>query len=374
MLHAVIMAGGSGTRFWPLSRRQLPKQFLTFAGDRTLIQDAAGRCPPVVTPDRTWVVTNAAHAAETARQLPDIPASQILVEPCGRNTAPCIGLAAIQLLAVDPDATMLVMPADHVIQPAAMFQQAVREAVALVEREPYSLILFGIEPTQPATGYGYIQRGEPVPMPASDGASPFSPRDKAASGWPTFRVLSFQEKPNQLTAARYAASGDYYWNCGIFVWRAQAILDALATFAPEITARLKRLRAGIGTPEWSALLEAEFPEMPSISIDYAVLEKTSHVCVLEAPFDWDDVGSWQALPRLLSSDREGNTTVGRVCGIDTTGCIVRSTDDHLVATIGVKDLIIVHTPTATLVADKRDESSVRQLIAELERRGLTEYL
>ena len=374
MLHAVIMAGGSGTRFWPLSRRRLPKQFLKFAGDRTLIQDAAGRCPPVVTPDRTWVVTNAAHAEETARQLPDIPASQILVEPCGRNTAPCIGLAAIQLLAVDPDATMLVMPADHVIQPAGMFQQAVREAEALVAREPCSLILFGIEPTQPATGFGYIQRGEPVPMPASDGASSCGPRDGAASGWPTFRVQSFQEKPNQLTAARYVASGEYYWNCGIFVWRAQAILDALATFAPEITSRLKRLRAGIGSPEWPELLDAVFPEMPSISIDYAVLEKTSHVCVLEAPFDWDDVGSWQALPRLLSSDRDGNTTAGQVCGIDSTGCIVRTTDDHLVATIGVKDLIIVHTPTATLVADKRDESSVKQLIAELERRGLTEYL
>ena len=374
MLHAVIMAGGSGTRFWPLSRRQLPKQFLKFAGDRTLIQDAAKRCPPVVTSDRTWVVTNAAHAVETSRQLPDVPASQILVEPCGRNTAPCIGLAAIQLLAVDPDATMLVMPADHVIQPAGMFQQAVREAEALVTREPCSLILFGIEPTQPATGFGYIQRGEPVQMPAADGTVSSGSRASAASGWPTFRVRSFQEKPNQLTAARYVASGEYYWNCGIFVWRAQAILDALATFAPEITAPLKRLRAGIGTPEWPELLEAVFPEMPSISIDYAVLEKTSHVCVLEAPFDWDDVGSWQSLPRLLSSDREGNTAVGQVCNIDSTGCIIRSTEDHLVATIGVKDLIVVHTPTATLVADKRDESSIKQLIAELERRGLTEYL
>lgn len=374
MLHAVIMAGGSGTRFWPLSRRQLPKQFLKFAGNHTLIQDAAGRCPPVVTPDRTWVVTNAAHAMETARQLPEVPSSQILVEPCGRNTAPCIGLAAIQLLAVDPDATMLVMPADHVIQPAGMFQRAVREAEALVTREPCSLILFGIEPTQPATGFGYIQRGEPVEMPESDGSSPLGPRGKSASGCPTFRVRGFQEKPNQLTAARYVASGDYYWNCGIFVWRAQAILDALNTFAPEIAIRLKQLRQGIGTPKWHELLEAVFPEMPSISIDYAVLEKTSHVCVLEAPFDWDDVGTWQAMPRLLSSDREGNTTQGLVCNIDSTGCIIHTTDEHLVATVGVKDLIVVHTPTATLVADKRDEGSIKQLIAELEQRGLTEYL
>jgi len=374
MLHAVIMAGGSGTRFWPQSRRLLPKQFLTFAGDRTLIQDAAGRCPPVVTSDRVWVVTNAAHAVETARQLPNVPATQILVEPCGRNTAPCIGLAAIQLLAVDPDATMLVMPADHVIQPAAMFQQAVLAAEDLVAREPCSLVLFGIEPTLPATGFGYIQRGEPVSPPATDTAAGNEPNHSAPSGWPTFRVRSFQEKPNQLTAARYVASGDYYWNCGIFVWRAQAILDALTTFAPEITMRLQRLRSAIGTPEWNELLATEFPLMPSISIDYAVLEKTAHVCVLEAPFDWDDVGSWQALPRLLTPDRDGNTHVGRVCGIDSTGCIVRTTDEHLVATIGVKDLVIVHTPTATLVAHKRDENSLKQLVEELERRGLTDYL
>lgn len=374
MLHAVIMAGGSGTRFWPLSRRKLPKQFLTFAGDHTLIQDAAGRCPPVVTADRTWVVTNAAHAVETARQLPSIPASHILVEPCARNTAPCIGLAAIQLLAIDPDATMLVMPADHVIQPAVMFQQAVREAEALVMREPCSLVLFGIEPTHPATGFGYIQRGEPVPMPEST-PTLFKGRSlTVSSGCPTFRVQSFREKPNQLTAARYVASGEYYWNCGIFVWRAQAILDALETFAPEVMTQLNRLREGLGTAGWPELLEAVFPEMPSISIDYAVLEKTSHVCVLEAPFDWDDVGSWQALPRLLSSDGDGNTTVGQVCGFDTTGCTIRSTEDHLIATVGVKDLIIVHTPTATLVADRRNEDSVKQLIAELERRGLTAYL
>jgi len=374
MLHAVIMAGGSGTRFWPQSRKRHPKQFLTFTGTNSLLQDTVGRCPPVVPVERTWVVANAEHAVEAGRQLPDIAASRILLEPCGRNTAPCIGLAAIQLLAIDPEATMLVMPADHVIQPIAMFQQAVREAEALVEREPCSLVLFGIEPTYPATGFGYIQRGEPVRMTATAAGSTSSAGEESVTGWPTFRVLSFQEKPNQLTAARYAASGEYYWNCGIFVWRAQAILDALATFAPEITQRLNRLRSAIGSPEWAELLETEFPQMPSISIDYAVLEKTSHVCVLEAPFEWDDVGSWQALPRLMQPGGNGNTVEGLVCEVDSSGCIARSTDDHLIALVGVKDLIVVHTPTATLVADKRNEDSIKQLVAELERRGLSEYL
>jgi mannose-1-phosphate guanylyltransferase len=358
MLHAVIMAGGSGTRFWPESRRQLPKQFLRFSGDETLIQEAAGRCCPAISPARTWVVTNAAHASETARQLPGIPEGQILLEPCGRNTAPCIGLAAIQLLAIDRDATMLVTPADHIIQPTAMFQQAVNQAAELVSREPQTLVLFGVEPTYPATGFGYIHRGERV----------------SEVGCPTFKVLEFREKPNQLTAARYSASGEYYWNCGIFVWKAQTILDALAEYTPEIFERLARLQDALGTPAWASVLENEFPAMPSISIDYAVLEKGPPVYVLEAPFDWDDVGSWHALARLNSTDGEGNTLDGLVCPVDSSGCIVRTTGDHLVATIGVKDLIIVHTPTATLVADKRDEGAIKQLIAELERRNLKDYL
>lgn len=359
MLHAVIMAGGTGTRFWPQSRRQMPKQFLRMTGDETLIQQAAHRCQPAIAAQQTWIVTGAAHAVETARQLPDVPSNQILVEPCGRNTAPCIGLAAIQLLASDPDAVMLVMPADHVIQPTAKFQQAVEQAVSLISDEPSTLVLFGVEPDYPATQFGYIQRGERV----------------ATSSCPMYRVKSFQEKPNLLTASRFMATSEYYWNCGIFVWRAQAILEALQEFAPEISERLSRLSKAIESDRWQDVLETEFPQMPSISIDYAVLEKAAgRVSVLEAPFEWDDVGSWHALPRLFSSDRDGNTIDGLCCPIETEGCIVRSSDKHLVATIGLKDLIIVHTPTATLVADKRDEGSLKKLIAELEKKGLTDYL
>ena len=359
MLHAVIMAGGSGTRFWPQSRRELPKQFLRMTGNETLIQQTAGRCQPAISPAHIWVVTGAAHAVETARQLTQIPANQILVEPCGRNTAPCIGLAAIELLASDPDAIMLVTPADHVISPTEKFQQAVAQAVSLIEAEPSTFVLFGVEPTYPSTGFGYIQRGERL----------------VTTSCPTYRVKSFNEKPNQLTAARFMATSEYYWNCGIFVWRAQTILDALKKFSPEIFERLEKIRPGIQTGRAQVLLEREFPLMPSISIDYAVLEKAAdQVCVLEAPFEWDDVGSWQALPRLFPTDGDGNTIDGLCCSVDSSGCIVRSDAEHLIATIGVKDLIIVHTATATLVADKRDEGAIKKLIAELERRGLTAYL
>ena len=356
MLHAVILAGGSGTRFWPQSRRALPKQFLRFGSESTLLQETVARCRAFIPSERTWIVTGSGYSAETARQVPDIPAANILIEPCGRNTAPCIGLAAIQLLVVDPDAVMLVMPADHVIRPAAAFQCVVEQAVAVVERDAESLVLFGAIPTYPATGFGYIQRGDALPNSTG------------------FRVAAFREKPDAATAAEYLASQEFFWNCGLFVWRAATILEQLERHAPQIAERLKRLAAIAGTEAWSEVLAAEFPQMPSVSIDYAVLEKSEHVAVVPATFEWDDVGSWPALSRLLPPDSDGNTIDGIFCGANTSGCIVRSSREHLVATFGVRDLVIVHTADATLVADKHDESALRQLIAELERRGLTEFL
>lgn len=356
MLHAVILAGGSGTRFWPQSRRALPKQFLRFGSDRTLLQETVERCRGFVPPERTWIVTGSAHASETARQVSDICVSNVLIEPFGRNTAPCIGLAAIQLLATDPEAVMLVMPADHVIRPVAEFKRTVEQAVAIVERDPAALVLFGVMPTYPATGFGYIQRGELLPDSIG------------------FRVAAFREKPDTATAAQYLASQGFFWNCGLFVWRAATILEQIEHHAPEIAMRLKRLQTAIGTEHWAESLAAEFPQMPSVSIDYAILEKASGVAVIPATFEWDDVGSWQSLARLLPTDAEGNTIAGQFCGLNSTGCIVRSSDKHLVATFGVNDLIIVQTPDVTLVADKRDENSLRQLIKELEQRGLTEFL
>ena len=356
MLHAVIMAGGSGTRFWPQSRRALPKQFLRFGSDRTLLQKTVDHCRAFVPPERTWIVTGAAHAAETARQVPSIVSENVLIEPCGRNTAPCIGLAAIQLLAADPDAVMLVMPADHVIRPVAEFQRTVERAVDVVTSDSAALLLFGVTPTYPATGFGYIQRGD------------------ALVDSPGFRVASFREKPDAATAARYVVSQEFFWNCGLFVWRAATILEQLERHVPAIFERLQRLRAVVGTERWAESLAAEFPQMPSISIDYSVLEKSQSVCVVPASFEWDDVGSWQSLARLLSSDDEGNTIDGTHCGLNTSGCIIRSSAEHLVATFGVRDLVIVYTPDATLVADKHDENSLRRLIAELEQRGLTNFL
>ncbi|OAI57753.1 mannose-1-phosphate guanyltransferase [Planctomyces sp. SCGC AG-212-M04] len=353
MLHAVIMAGGSGTRFWPASRQAFPKQFLTLAGERSLIQSTSDRCVSWIPAERQWVVTNAAQADETRRQLPNLPANHILVEPCARNTAPCVALAAAHLLKEDPDAVMLLLPADHVIQPLEAFEKAGKQGQALVEADRNRLVLFGVTPTFPSTGYGYIERGSVLD----------------AKG-PAYNVAAFREKPDRTTAEKYLKAGTFYWNCGIFIWSARRILDAIAAYEPEMGALTGDVAKTIGTSKYETTLRDLFPKMKSTSIDYAVLERDRSIVVLEAPFGWDDVGSWEALPRLSGSDAAGNTIDGLHVGVDTKNCIVRTTDKHLVATLGLEDCIVVHTADATLVAKRGDENAIKKLIEELKKRGL----
>ena len=384
MLHAVIMAGGSGTRFWPQSRKRTPKQLLPLAGTETLIQQAVARCSPCVPAERVHVVTNALQVEQSRSQLPQVPAGNFIAEPCGRNTAPCIGLAALELVRRDPDAVMLVMPADHVIRPIESFCDAVERAVGLVDQDPRRLVLFGVVPNYPATGFGYIRRGESL-----TGTSRHISRNALASGSDedkpdasafrlidrgAYRVDSFREKPNLETAREYLRTGDFFWNCGIFVWRASRILDAIQEFEPQLHDGLMTLGESLGTDRWPTALAEQFPQLKSISIDYAVLERASDVCVVEAPFDWDDVGSWQALPRLIGSDAQGNSINGLHVGVSTSNCIIKTTEDHLVATAGLSDCIIVHTPDVTLVARRDDEDAIRQLVAMVERQGLGRFL
>lgn len=357
MLHAVIMAGGSGTRFWPASRRSRPKQLLPLAGPKTLIQDTLERCRTWIPPQRTWIVTNAAQEAETRRQLPELPSPNVLVEPCGRNTAPCVGLAAVHLLRDDPDAMMLVMPADHVVRPAEAFRAASASAVSLVEQDPKRFVLFGISPTYPATGFGYIERG--AQLTGADHA---------------YQVAAFREKPDRDTAEAYVRGGRFYWNCGIFVWRADRILSAIARYEPEIHQGLARIADSLGNADAAKVLDAEYAAMKALSVDYAVLEHADNVCVIEAPFQWDDLGSWRALPALLGEDEHGNTVDALHLGMQTSGCTIRGAGDHLIATTGVKDLIIVHTPDATLVARKGDEDAIRKLVEKLTELGYDGYL
>lgn len=359
MLHAIIMAGGAGTRFWPASTKATPKQLLQLVGDATMIRQTVDRLAGLVESAQTLIVTNEQLVEPIREQLPELPAASIVGEPCKRDTAPCIGLAALLVSREDPDATMAVMPADHVIRATDKFQAALTQAAAMVDREPEQIVTFGIRPTYPAEIFGYIQRGE---------------RASALGAAPAFSVKQFREKPDAATAAEYLASGDYYWNSGIFVWKARTILDALAKRQAAMLTHLQKIVDVWGTDDQPKVFAEEFAAIEGISIDYAVMEHATNVAVIEAPFDWDDLGGWQSLTRLLGEDERGNTIVGKHLGLKTTDSIVRTSDEHLVVTLGLEDTIVVHTPNATLVANKNDEESIRKVVKELEKRGWAEYL
>lgn len=357
MLHAIIMAGGSGTRFWPASRNATPKQLLKLVGDSTMLRQTFDRLGDLVPIERRMVVTNKRLVSATREQLPELSADAVVGEPCKRDTAACIGLAALLVSRKDTEATMLVMPADHVIKPAERFQETVRQAIGLLEESPSRIVTFGIRPTYAAEIFGYILRGEPLPSKAS-----------------AFKVRQFKEKPDAATAKKYVDSGEYYWNSGIFVWRAETIVDSLRQRQPKMLSHLEKIVNAWDSESRDEVFEREFGEIQPISIDYAVMEHASDVCVIEAPFGWDDVGGWQALARLSPSDEHNNTVIGRHLGLETNDSIIRGSDEHLIVTLGVKDVIVVHTANATLVADKHREEHIRKIVKRLEELGWEEYL
>jgi mannose-1-phosphate guanylyltransferase len=359
MLHAVIMAGGGGTRFWPRSRQQRPKQFLTLGGDRSLLQQAADRLETLAPPAQTWVITGAAYSEETGRQLPDLPANHIVGEPCGRDTAPCIALGAALIARRDPAGVMIVTPADHVIEPVQEFRRAAGVAVQMAEEHPAALVTFGIVPTFPSTGYGYIHRG---------------PEAARRQGIGVSRVLKFEEKPPADRAERFVASGEYFWNSGIFVWRVEAVLAELHRQQPELSAAVQRMADAWDTPQRDEVLRREYEGLKRNSIDYAVMEKAREVYVVQAPYRWDDVGSWLALERMNPQDAEHNTVLATHCGLKTKHCVIVGEAGRLIATIGVKDLLIIQDGNATLIADRRDEGTVKEMVDLLKKKGLGEYL
>lgn len=359
MLHAVIMAGGSGTRFWPKSRRNRPKQLLRLHGDATMIQQTVERILPLVPSDRLWIITGADQAAATREQLPDLPADQVVGEPCPRDTAACVGLAASLVAGRDPEATMIVMPADHVIEPADAFQATVRAAASVVDADPTAFVTFGIAPDRPETGYGYIERAEELGRP---------------EGIPLYRVERFREKPDRATAEQFLSTGRFVWNAGIFVWRARAVLDALARHRPGLAEAIGRVAATLGTPTFQEVLDREYPGMEKIPIDKAVMEHAENVRVLEVPYRWNDVGDWRALTALVPPDDRGNTIQGPVNAVETSGCIVVADEGRLIATLGVEDLVIVQSGGTTLVARKDQLDRLKALVEGLGEAGFGETL
>ena len=357
MLYAVIMAGGAGTRFWPESRGGSPKQLLPLAGERTMIQSTVDRLQGLIPPERIYVITNRKLVSAIRDQLPELSPDSILGEPCKRDTAPCVGLAAELVCHRDAAGSMVVLPSDHVITPAETFRASLAHAASLVEAQPDRFVTFGIPPTYPAESFGYIERGEPI-----DGAPG------------AYRVVRFREKPNKQTATEYLQTKRFYWNAGIFVRRAAAIRDALRQYEPEMADRLKQIGESIGTTRFAATLEQQFEAIRGKSVDYAIMEHYPNVAVLEASFAWDDLGSWQSIARLRGADSEGNTILGKHIGVNTQGTIVKTDDRHLVVTLGLRDCLIVRTPDATLVANKHDEESIRKVVEILQAKGWAEYL
>ena len=359
MLHAIIMAGGSGTRFWPKSRRDRPKQLLCLTGEKTMLQQTVARIEPLVPRERILIVTGADQAAATRAQLPDLPPANVIAEPAPRDTAPCVGLAAGIVAARDPNATMIVMPADHVIEPAEAFLATVKAAVAVIDDDPSVLITFGIKPTHPETGYGYIERG---------------PLLETRAGIPVYRVIQFREKPDRDTAERFLAAGTFVWNSGIFVWRAQTILDEIRAHRPELAEGLDPIVAAIATSREAETLDRLFPALQRVPIDKAVMEHSRNVRVLEVPYRWNDVGDWRAVAALLKHDAAGNAVQGNVIACDSRDSILISDDGGLLAVIGVDDLVVVHAGKATLVARKDQLDQLKSLVEGLAEAGYESFL
>lgn len=362
---SVIIAGGKGTRFWPLSRARRPKQLLNIVGAKSLVAKTAERVEALSGPSRTLVVTLADQVPAMRRELPALPKANFLAEPQGKNTAPCIGLAALEVMRRDPDAIMVVLPADHWIGNPRKFRQILRSAARLA-RHRNRLITIGIRPSYAETGYGYIVKGRQL-------AEEAAPRP--------FVVKRFTEKPS-LTVARGLLRRGALWNSGIFVWKASTLLELLARFQPAVAAGLRAIAAAAGgrsltdpTPRLRAIIAREYRKMPGLSIDYAVLEPAGSkklVLALSADFGWSDLGSWAAVHSMLRKDAAGNAGPGRWIGVNAKNSLIHA-PDRLVVLLGIDNAVVVDTPDALLVGDLRRSQEVRDVVDELNRRGLSAY-
>lgn len=358
MIHAVIMAGGAGTRFWPRSRANMPKQLLNIVGDKTLIQQTVDRIRPVTERSNIWIVTNASQVSGIREQIPDLPESNILIEPVGRNTAPCIGLAALHIRRRDPEGVMMVLAADHRVGNEELFRKEMTLAVE-VARKTKGSVTIGIKPTRPETGYGYIQYMESKKI--------------SVNGDSAYPVKTFAEKPNLETAQRFLQSGDFLWNSGIFVWEVSSILELIETHLPELYEGLTTIDAALATNTYAEVLDRVYRSLKGISIDYGVMEKAQSVYVIKGDFDWSDVGSWTEVYNLSEKDADGNVVKGE-------GILMNShnsmfyTENKVVAAIGIDNIILVDTPDAILICKRDAVQDVRLIVEELNKRQRNDVL
>ncbi len=369
----MILAGGRGTRFWPRSRMRTPKQLLDITSSRTMLRETVERLRPMFSPQRIWVVTNEEQVSSVRRELPEVPRSHILAEPVGRNTAAAIGLASIHLAHEHGDALMAVLPADHHIANASRYLKIVRAALKLADQEEI-LVVLGIPPTHPETGFGYIERGVLASKPG---------------GFPAYSVRRFTEKPALPQARRYVASGRFYWNAGMFFWRVSTFFENLKEFLPDTDRALASLAARIGTRSYPAALRTTYPRLKNISVDYAIMEPATilsatrgkaprvdpvqRVFVLPAEVGWSDIGSWSAVYDLLVEKPDANVCPGRIAEFDASGNFFWS-PNKLVAAIGVHNLVVVETPDALLVCHRSRAQDVGKIVKWIEEQKLRRLL
>jgi mannose-1-phosphate guanylyltransferase len=356
--YAVILAGGSGTRFWPLSRRQRPKQLLELFGHGTLLQQTLARLRGIIPPKRTYIFTNERLRSDIARQAPQVPPAQIVAEPAARNTAPTLGLAAHEILRRDPGGLLVALPSDHVIRKPARFRSALAAACRLATVEGRT-VLIGIEPTCAHTGYGYLHKAD---------------AEFAVDGERAVPIPTFHEKPKPDVAQRYFESGEYLWNGGMFVWRASTLLSNFARFQPKMAAQLEGIarRGGARNP---AALKRLFPRLEKISIDYALMHETgiTEVYAIIGDLGWSDVGSWSVLYELRPKDSAGNAMPKRSLCLESSGNLVVADKKYVVA-VGVQDLVVVDTEDALLICTRQDAQKVGEAVKTLEQRRLTKLL
>ncbi len=355
MRHAVIMAGGVGVRLWPLSRKERPKQTLRLFEGKSLIRHSYERVAALLPPEQIHVITSDAHLGMIREDLPELSEENLIGEPVGRDTASAVGLACAILHEKDPEAVIGIFTADHLISPLDTFCRDIERAFLTAEEHDDALVTLGIRPTRPDTGYGYIRRGDRV----SDGV---------------YAVAKFAEKPNLASAMKYDATGEYYWNSGMFAWRAKTILEQIKKHIPQTYDSVCRIAAIANEKKRKAKLAELYPSLMRISIDFAVMERADRVLAVELGCHWVDVGSWPAIESIIEADADANVNAcEHVVHLGSRGNIVVSLDKHLIATIGVDDLVIVHSADATFICKRRDAQGIKELVTDIHKKYGDEY-
>jgi mannose-1-phosphate guanylyltransferase len=358
-MYAVIMAGGQGTRLWPLSRQKKPKQLQSFIGDKTLIAETYERLLPLFSVAKIYISTTPDYKAEIQKFLPGISPDNYIVEPCPMGTAAACGLATSIINKADPDSSVIFLPADHTIKDKEEFLKIIEFAEDVVGEHQDHILTIGINPTKPDTGLGYIQMDSQI---------------EKSNGFRVFSVKKFIEKPSLEKAEEYVASWEYLWNAGIFIWKTNHMLDLFEKNLPNTFKLIKKITESIGTPDYDKTLETEYRKVDNTSIDYGIMEKTKKILVIPGDFGWSDIGSWGVLHEVLSHTH-GSTVIssGNHIGIDNSNLLVMATG-KLIATVGLKNIVIIDTPDALLICDSKESHKVKELTAKLKKEGKHLYL